>query len=64
MWDGFWDGVVSWIDRAINDDFVRERGRNLVRDTCDADDAIRWLRQEESNSIDKERRGEKKKSAS
>ncbi|KAL8816685.1 MAG: hypothetical protein Q9191_008287 [Dirinaria sp. TL-2023a] len=62
--DGFWDGVVSWIDRAVNDGFVRERGRNIVRDTCDADDAIRWLRHEESHSRDIGRKCEKKKTAS
>ena len=52
--DGFWDGVVTWIERAISDGFVRESGRDIVGETFTADNVVKWLRRKESSGDDKE----------
>lgn len=40
---GFWDGVVEWINRAIEDGFVRESGKDIVVELEDAESVITWL---------------------
>lgn len=41
--EGFWDGVLSWQDRAADAGFVRREGEGLVgRET--AEECVEWLR--------------------
>lgn len=42
--EGYWDGILSWLDHAIDAKFVRESARNIlvVRET--AEECIEWLK--------------------
>ncbi len=55
---GFWDGILTWIDKAIEEKFVRERGegRKVLGNLKEAGEVVGWLRKH-----DEERRKEKEK---
>ncbi|MCJ1453263.1 hypothetical protein MMC28_003609 [Mycoblastus sanguinarius] len=42
--DGFWDGVLSWMDHAIEAGFVREEGRKLFAAKETAEECVQYLR--------------------
>ncbi|KAL8807202.1 MAG: hypothetical protein Q9182_000884 [Xanthomendoza sp. 2 TL-2023] len=42
--DGFWDGVLDWIEKAIEEAFVREKGRPILGNVRDVAEIVRWLR--------------------
>ncbi|KAL8877146.1 MAG: hypothetical protein Q9198_004789 [Flavoplaca austrocitrina] len=55
---GFWDGILTWIGKAIEERFVRERGegRKVLGNLKEAEEVVAWLRK-----YDEERRKEKEK---
>ena len=55
---GFWDGILTWIEKAIQEKFVRERGegRKVLGDVKKPGEVVAWLR-----SYDEGRRREKEK---
>ena len=53
--EGFWDGVINWVERAIRDGFIGERGKNIVVEQDNAESALEWLRRGKSAGKDKER---------
>ncbi|KAL8681932.1 MAG: hypothetical protein Q9224_006815 [Gallowayella concinna] len=42
--DGFWDGVLDWIEKAIEEEFVREKGRPILGNVREVGDVVGWLR--------------------
>lgn len=43
--EGFWDGVVGWVEGAVEAGFVREEGRGLLGVQEGAEECVEWLRQ-------------------
>ena len=43
--EGFWDGVVAWVERAVEAGFVREEGRGVVVEKGSAEECVLWLRE-------------------
>ncbi|KAL8847963.1 MAG: hypothetical protein Q9221_006979 [Calogaya cf. arnoldii] len=42
---GFWDGVLGWVERAVEEGFVREKGeRAVLGDVRSAGEVVGWLR--------------------
>ncbi|POR38720.1 LOG family protein [Tolypocladium paradoxum] len=41
--DGYWDGIIQWLDKAVEQGFVKEANRDIVVTATSADDAIRVL---------------------
>ncbi|PFH58726.1 hypothetical protein XA68_13308 [Ophiocordyceps unilateralis] len=41
--DGYWDGIVSWINKAVEQGFVKEANRAIVVTATSADGAIQAL---------------------
>ncbi len=54
--EGFWDGVLRWIEKAMEEKFVRERGegRKVLGDVREAGGVVGWLAE-----YDKRRRAER-----
>ncbi len=44
--EGFWDGIIEWIKKGMEEDFVREKavGRPILGDVKQAEDVVGWLR--------------------
>ena len=44
--EGFWDGIIEWIKKGMEEDFVREKvvGRPILGDVKKAEDVVGWLR--------------------
>ena len=42
--NGYWQGILDWINKAGEEDFVREANKNIVVTARDADEAIGLLR--------------------
>lgn len=42
--EGYWDGVLSWLDHAIQTKFVRESARDIMVAKETAEDCIEWLK--------------------
>ena len=55
---GFWDGILTWIEKAIEEKFVRERGegRKVLGNLKEAGEVVAWLKK-----CDEERRKENEK---
>ena len=43
--DGYWDGVMSWMERGIKDGFVKEKGRDFLVQRGDAEGVVKWLKE-------------------
>ncbi|EQK99205.1 lysine decarboxylase-like protein [Ophiocordyceps sinensis CO18] len=41
---GYWDGIVQWIDTAVEQGFVKQANKDIVVTAPPADDAVRALR--------------------
>lgn len=41
--DGFWDGVVGWVGKAVGEGFVR-KGRPILGNVEKAEEVVGWLR--------------------
>ncbi|KAL8837240.1 MAG: hypothetical protein Q9170_002613 [Blastenia crenularia] len=41
---GFWDGVMSWMDTAVEEGFVGEKGKRALGSVTEAEDVVVWLR--------------------
>lgn len=41
--DGYWDGLLRWVDTSIQAGFVRESNRDIIVSANTADDAVRFL---------------------
>ncbi len=55
---GFWDGILSWIEKAIEEKFVRERGegRKVLGNVREAGEVVGWLRKYDER--EEKRKGE------
>ena len=42
--DGFWEGELRWLDKAVKEGFVREAHKDYLVEAADADSVIRCLR--------------------
>ncbi|KAM4056400.1 putative lysine decarboxylase domain-containing protein [Hirsutella rhossiliensis] len=42
--DGYWDGIVQWIDKAVEQGFVKQANKDIVVTATTADDAVSALR--------------------
>lgn len=42
--EGYWNGVLSWLDHAIEAKFVRESARDIMVAKETAEDCIEWLK--------------------
>lgn len=42
--DGYWDGIVQWIDTAVQQGFVKQANKDIVVTATTAHDAVRALR--------------------
>ena len=42
--EGYWDGLLTWLDHAIETRFVRESARNILATRETAEDCIEWLK--------------------
>lgn len=42
--EGYWDGILSWLDHAIEAKFVRESARNILMARETAEECIEWLK--------------------
>ncbi|RDA91599.1 hypothetical protein CP533_4621 [Ophiocordyceps camponoti-saundersi (nom. inval.)] len=42
--DGYWDGIVQWINNAVQQGFVKEANKDIVVTATTAEDAVRALR--------------------
>ncbi|KAL8858774.1 MAG: hypothetical protein Q9178_004691 [Gyalolechia marmorata] len=44
--EGFWDGIIDWIKKGMEEDFVREKavGRPILGNLTQAEDVVEWLR--------------------
>ena len=43
--DGYWDGIVQWLDKAVEQGFVREANKNIVVTATSAEEAVQALKQ-------------------
>lgn len=43
--EGFWDGLVGWVERAVEAGFVREEGRGILGVKGEAEECVEWLRE-------------------
>lgn len=41
--EGYWDGILTWLDHAIKSQFVRESSGNILAARETAEDCIEWL---------------------
>ena len=41
--EGFWDGIVAWVNRAVEEGFVKEKARKCLVERDNAEDCVRWL---------------------
>ena len=46
--EGYWDGILSWLDHAIETKFVRESARNVLVSRETAEACIEWLKEHAS----------------
>lgn len=42
--DGYWDGIILWINKAVEQGFVKQANRDIVATATSAEDAVRALR--------------------
>lgn len=42
--DGYWDGIIQWIDKAVEQGFVKQANKDIVVTATTAQDAVRALR--------------------
>lgn len=42
--EGYWDGILTWLDHAIETNFVRESARNVLMARETAEECIDWLK--------------------
>ena len=42
--EGYWDGMLTWLEHAIEAKFVRESARNVLVARDSAEECIEWLR--------------------
>ncbi|KAG6002352.1 hypothetical protein E4U54_000895 [Claviceps lovelessii] len=43
--DGYWDGIIQWVNKAAEQGFVQPGNENIVVSATDADGAVRALRE-------------------
>ncbi|RDA88283.1 hypothetical protein CP532_0320 [Ophiocordyceps camponoti-leonardi (nom. inval.)] len=43
--DGYWDGILQWINKAVTEGFVKEANKDIVVKATSAEDAIKALRE-------------------
>ena len=43
--NGYWNGIVSWMNHAIEEGFIREGNRGIIVEAKTAEDAVRELRE-------------------
>ncbi|KAL8905695.1 MAG: hypothetical protein Q9171_006571 [Xanthocarpia ochracea] len=44
--EGFWDGIIEWIRKGMEEEFVREKaeGRPILGNVKQAEDVVKWLK--------------------
>lgn len=42
--EGYWDGILSWLDHAIETKFIREDARGILAGKGTAEECIEWLK--------------------
>ncbi|KAL3957286.1 hypothetical protein ACCO45_007864 [Purpureocillium lilacinum] len=42
--DGYWDGIVQWLDKAVEQGFVKQANKDIVVTATSAEDAVKALR--------------------
>ncbi|UNI18645.1 hypothetical protein JDV02_004900 [Purpureocillium takamizusanense] len=42
--DGYWDGIVQWLDKAVEQGFVKQANKDIVVTAMSAEDAVTALR--------------------
>ncbi|MCJ1462859.1 hypothetical protein MMC07_001462 [Pseudocyphellaria aurata] len=42
--EGFWDGILAWMDHAIRTDFIRSEAHGIVVGKTTPDECLEWLR--------------------
>ncbi|KAL9597567.1 MAG: hypothetical protein Q9219_005069 [cf. Caloplaca sp. 3 TL-2023] len=42
--NGFWDGLLGWVDKAFQEGFIREQRSQLLGSVTAAEEVIGWLR--------------------
>jgi uncharacterized protein (TIGR00730 family) len=42
--DGYWDGIVQWINKAVDEDFVRQANKEILVTATTPEEAIESLR--------------------
>ena len=43
--EGFWDGLVAWMEGAVGAGFVREEGREVLVERGSPEECVEWLRE-------------------
>ena len=41
--EGYWDGLLSWVDNSISAGFVREANRSIIVPAKTAEEAVEFL---------------------
>ena len=42
--DGFWDGIMAWIEKSVEQGFIKGKGRNMLVQRADVEGVIDALR--------------------
>ena len=42
--NGYWDGILQWLDKAVDDGFVREGNKQIVVTATGAEEAVKALK--------------------
>ena len=42
--DGFWDGIMAWIEKSVEQGFIKGKGRNMLVQRADVEEVIDALR--------------------
>lgn len=45
--EGYWDGILQWMEKAIEEEFAVEGLRHILGSATEAGQAIRWLKKVE-----------------
>jgi uncharacterized protein (TIGR00730 family) len=43
--DGYWDGIIQWLDKAVDEDFVRKGNKDILVNADTPEGAVKALRE-------------------
>jgi predicted Rossmann-fold nucleotide-binding protein len=43
--NGYWDGILQWLDKSVEEGFVKEANKHILVTASTAEDAIKALRE-------------------